>query len=239
MVELVLAFGCATAGVAAFVRDRRDLNRLEDKIREIRTVLAADFPYRVPGRGDEAWQEYLQKMIDHHKPFADCDLRMLGDLVMEMPNGHPISMMRVLVSADSKTVVYITVYNQSDFQYASALLESYATEAEYITHVDNPVRASAPFSHQQTLASTLPHREIVARHAAFAKTADIRITSLDELLRELRRNHAMFKRWRESLSPDDLLEADLRTVLGAAYPIHGARWKRRLALRLPQATLRR
>ena len=55
-------------------------------------------------------------------------------------------------------------------------------------------------------------------------------------MRELRRNHAMFTRWRESMSPDDLLEADLRTVLGTSYSIHGARWKRRLALRLPQAT---
>ncbi len=157
---------------------------------------------------------------------------------MQVPGGNPISIMRAFVTPDHATVLYVSVYPANP-GLVNILLESYATGAEYITHVGNPVRASAPFSHHQSLPATMPYRDVLERHRVFANAADIRITSLDELVRELRRNHAMFTRWRESLSPDELLEADLRTVLGAAYPIHGARWKRRRALRLPQATLRR
>ena len=126
------------------------------------------------------------------------------------------------------------------------MLESYAKDAEYIPHVGNPVRTRAPFSHHQTVPRELPMHEILARHRAFvhvshtpARGALAPIASLDELMHELRANHAMIMRWRDSLSPEDLLELDLRTLLGEQYAIHGARWKRRLAMRMPKATLRK
>ena len=232
-------FGLAAiAAMTAFVRDRRRVRELEDKIRDLRSILAGNFPYRLPEPRDADLLRKLEMIVRANAPLSDAGLTSLGNLVMEVPGSEPIAMLHALVNAEHKTVVYITWYPASP-HYASMLLESYATDAEYITHVNNPVRTSAPFSHQQSLPSSLPMRELLARHAAFAKAADIRIANLEELVRELRRNHALFMRWRETKAPDELLEIDLRTLFGEAYEIHGARWKRRLALRLPQATLRR
>lgn len=234
--EVFLALS-AVAALTAFVRDRRKLDRLEQRIREIRTVLAADFPYRVPARDDAELCRLLDDAVRSNAPFLSLGLTQLGDLVFAAPDGPPIGIMRAFVDADRTTIAYVTLYPA--LKSVSLLLESYATDGEYVTHVGNPVRASAPFSRQQTVAATTSYGLIFTAHRSFAKAADIRITTLDELIRELRRNHTMFKKWRESMSPDDLLEADLRNAFGDAYEVHGARWKRRLALRLPQATLRR
>jgi hypothetical protein len=234
--ELIVFLSCgAVAGLVAFVRDRKRMDELEDKIREIRAVLAADFPYRLPARADA---ELVELLGASHMLLAFDGLTPIGDLIMEVPGGRPISVMRAFVDLEGTTIAYLSAYPQHPKNDTYLLLESYAPDAEYVTHVDNPVRASAPFSHQQSLSTPLI-RELLAKHRAFTRGTLARITSLDDLMRELRANHAMFVRWRETLSPEELLEVDLKTVLGDQFRIHGPGWKRRLALRLPKATLRK
>jgi hypothetical protein len=241
--ELIVFLSCgAVAGLVVLARDRKRMAALEDKIREIRAVLASDFPYRLPARADADLVALLAP-IDMSSAAQD-GMTPLGDLILEAPGRHPMSIMRAFTDAGT-TVLYVSAYPQQPNK-LYLLLESYARDAEYITHVGIPVRARAPFSHHQTVSRDLPLHEILVRHRSFAVASHIatrgalaRITSLDDLVRELRANHAMFVRWRETLSPEDLLEVDLKTVLGEQYRIHGPGWKRRLALRLPAATLRK
>ncbi|MBA3501314.1 MAG: hypothetical protein M4D80_20845 [Myxococcota bacterium] len=241
--ELIVFLSCgAVAGLVAFVRDRKRTDELEDKIREIRAVLAAAFPYRLPTHADADLVALLAP-IDMSSAAQD-GMTPLGDLILEAPGRQPMSIMRAFTDAGT-TVLYVSAYPQHPGK-LYLLLESYARDAEYITHVGNPVRAQAPFSHHQTVSRDLPLREILARHREFVRASHLiargalaPTASLDELMRELRANHALFVRWRESLSPEELLEVDLKTVLGEQYAVHGPGWKRRLALRLPQATLRK
>jgi hypothetical protein len=235
--ELIVFLSCgAAAGLVALVRDRKQMAALEDKIRDIRAVLSAHFPYRLPTKADADLVALLANV--HANALAQDGFTLLGDLVMEVPGKQPISIFRAFIDAYGTTVVYITAYPQNP-GVTYLLLESYTADAEYITHVGNPVRASAPFSHQQTVQGPLPIRQIHALHRAFLGGTPVAIASLDDLVRELRANHALFVRWREQLSPEELLDNDLKTVLGEQYRVFGPGWKRRLALRLPEATLRK
>ena len=235
--ELIVLASCgAVAGLVAFVRDRKRMTELEDKIREIRAALAAHFPYRLPLRADTDLVALLANV--HVNAMMHDGFTLLGDLIMEVPGRTPMSIMRAFVDAYGTTVVYVSAYPQHP-GITYMLLESYTADAEYITHVGNPVRASAPFSHQQSVQGPLPIRQIHALHRTFIKGTPAVIASMDDLVRELRANHAMFVRWREALAPEELLEIDLKTVLGDQYAILGPGWKRRLALRLPAATLRK
>lgn len=235
--ELIVLASCgAVAGLVAFVRDRKRMADLEDKIREIRAALAAHFPYRLPTKADADLVALLKNV--HANAMAQDGFTLLGDLIMQVAGGQPISIMRAFVDAYGTTIVYVSAYPQHP-GVTYVLLESYTADAEYITHVGNPVRASAPFSHQQSVQGPLHIRQIHALHRGFLGGTLAVIASLDDLLRALRANHALFVSWRESLSPDELLEIDLKTVLGDQYPILGPGWKRRLALRLPAATLRK
>jgi hypothetical protein len=237
MESIFLAIGAA-AGLVAFMRDRRQVKALEDKILEIRAALAAAFPYRLPKRDDFELTWLLQQNIGPRAALLlERGMTVLGELVMQVPGHPPMAVMRAFTD-ESGAIAYLTIYPPQIEP--SLLFETYTTDAEYITHVGNPVRASAPFSHQQTLPITLSIQELLDRHRAFARSGnELPITNIYELLRELERNHAMIMRWRDSLSPEDLLELDLRTLLGEQYELHGARWKRRLAMRMPKATLRR
>ena len=235
--ELIVLLSCgAVAGLVGLVRDRKRMAELEENIREIRAALSADFPYRTPGRADADLVARLAAI--NMNAMAQDGLTALGDLVMEVPGRQPMSIMRAFSDPAGTTIIYISAYPQSP-GVLYMLLESYTPDAEYITHVGNPVRASAPFSHQQSVQGPLPIREIITRHRAFTPDKLAIIESLDDLVRALRSNHALFVRWRETLSPEELLEIDLKTVLGEQYAIHGPGWKRRLALRLPAATLRK
>jgi hypothetical protein len=235
--ELIVLASCgAVAGLVAFVRDRKRMAELEDKIREIRAALAAHFPYRLPGKADADLVALLGNV--HVNALAQDGFTLLGDLIMEVPGRQPMSIMRAFADAYGTTVVYVSAYPQYP-GLTYMLLESYTADAEYITHVGNPVRASAPFSHQQSVQGPLSIHQIHALHRTILRGTPMVIASLDDLVRALRANHAMFVAWRDSLSPEDLLEIDLKTVLGDQYPILGPGWKRRLALRLPAATLRK
>ena len=233
---LVIASCGAVVAMLTLLHDRKEIAALEDKIREIRVALAAHFPYRLPTKADADLVAMLGNA--HVNALAQDGFTLLGDLIMEVPSRPPISIMRAFVDAYGTTVVYISAYPREP-GVTYMLLESYTADAEYITHVGNPVRASAPFSHQQSVQGPLSIHQIHALHRTFLGGTPIVIASLDDLVRALRANHALFVAWRESLSPEDLLEIDLKTVLGAQYAIHGASWKRRLALRLPAATLRK
>jgi hypothetical protein len=235
--ESVFLAAAAAAGLVAFVRDRRQVRILEDKILEIRAALAAAFPYRLPKRDDFELVRLLENIARGAALLRESGMTALGELVMQVPGHPPMAVMRAFAD-EAGTVAYLTIY--PPLLEPSLLFETYTSDAEYVTHVGNPIRASAPFSHQQALPLTMSIQEMLDRHRGFARTGnELRITTIDELLRELERNHAMIMRWRDSLSPEDLLELDLRTLLGEQYAIHGARWKRRLAMRLPRATLRR
>ena len=67
----------------------------------------------------------------------------------------------------------------------------------------------------------------------------MRIATCDDLIAELVEVRARIARWREAQPPDALLDADLRSVLGAQYARSGKWWARRLRDDLPRAEVRR
>ena len=101
--------------------------------------------------------------------------------------------------------------------------------------------AEPPFVRRQTLAADVPHAQLVAEHRAFVgDNATLHsIATPVELIAELLRMRSRIVEWRNAQPPDELLDADLRNVLGDVYERSGKIWARRLRDRLPEATLRR
>lgn len=90
-----------------------------------------------------------------------------------------------------------------------------------------------PFVEVQQIPVATSFKETVAKHRAHAKIADadrgfIPVKSFDELRHELDRMRGKVITWRQAQPPAQLLEADLKALLGAQYGKLATSMKRRL-----------
>lgn len=240
MDALVVIASGVLGGVFAYMRQRHRANQFEQAVRDIRARVSEDMTFRALDASTPDAATMLDAIHAHEHRLEGCGLTLVGDVAM-LQHDRLFAVMRAFVDAAGTSVAYV-ISSRARPVYAALLVESYRADAEYMTmHAAVPI-AAPPFSHRQVLPESLAWDAVLARHRTFASVDDpatIRVTSMDDLLRTLAQNHELMVRWRAAQTHEELLDADLRAILGPKYDRYGKGWARRLAVRLPKATLRR
>lgn len=99
-----------------------------------------------------------------------------------------------------------------------------------------PMLQQPPFIRRQDVPPSTTLAEALAKHRELAGAGDwIRIDSLDDVIREMPRMRDLMIAWRDAQPPADLLDQDLRLILGKHYAQLGARLAAKLGPRIPPA----
>jgi len=230
--------------LAAHWRAQTRRDEFERTFREVRETLTGESPFRAATADDAA----LVALLDAAKPDEDalaaCGFTLLGDIVVQSTARPPSEVMRAFVDADHTTCA-VLVATRKRPEVVRLLLQSYGDGATFATTRGPQASfAAPPFAHRNVLAADLPHAQLVAGHRAFAHAGDaaksfVRIATRDDLLAAQVTARASIARWRLAQPPDELLDADLRAMLGEHYAKLGKIWARRMRDPLPEATVRR
>lgn len=220
---------------ASWKRHKQE-QRFEKALRDAREGAAGPTPYRLATPADKPVLERLRIAESHESALALVGFRPLGELILERA-GKPVIVLRALVSADRRTVASTAVSVKPGNQVLVAL-SSYTGEVQVATrrgHVTS--LAVPPFVRIIEQPPATPIRDLVAAHQA---PPDARpIETLDDVLARMVELRDRTLAWRAAQPPDELLDADLRALLGSHYDQRGKLWAARLRDKLPQATARR
>lgn len=226
-------------GMAAYWRGKQRADGFERELRLAREELSSPPSFRAATGHDFDLVSLLRGARKDEDELATCGFRVLGDIVV----GSTTAIMRSLVDQAGTTCAVLFVAarhpNTVLLRFSSYLVDEVFSTARALV----PSLAEPPFVHRQTLAHQ-PLAALLSHHRAFARLDDEtrsfqRIESLDALLAQLARGRQDIVRWRNAQPPEELLDADLRSVFGEHYAAEGASWARRLRGRLPKASVRR
>lgn len=250
VVELVIAAAGGAAGLywlrryakgmATFWRGHKQADEFERALRITREDMASPDPFRLATEHDHALVALLEAARPEQQALEACGFTVLGDIVVQASS---TSIVRGFVDPARTTAAFLVVARTAPTTVRVQLSSYMLDEMFATTRRPFQVLAEPPSVHRQALDAKLPPATMLARHRAFAALDDEtrtlqRIGSREELLAELVRFWRATVRWREAQSPDALLDADLRNLLGVHHARTGAYWARRLRDRLPTATLR-
>jgi hypothetical protein len=162
---------------------------------------------------------------------------LLGDTILHLADR--VAAIRLFVDAERTTVLYIYAGETR----TTVAANSFTNELEFKTSFGGrQLWAVAPFLLSQRLKSTVSIPKLLAAHRAFVTGATreplLRIETIDDAIRiwvDMRHREIA---WRAEQEPDELLERDLRLLLGRAYVRLGSRLSRKVRARIPKARVR-
>ncbi len=222
--------------VGAYWKRHQQVKHFEQALRDARAAADGPNPYRHVTAADAQHVERLGLLVSQEGALVELGFRVLGDLIAER-DGKPFLISRVLVSADGKTTAGLN---------ASLLvagrtyvgLTSYDGEQHVSTvRGEVPSLARPPFVVVTNVPQDASIAKLVAAHQAMPEARAV--SSIDEAMARIDELRARTQAWRATQPPDELLDADLRMLLGKGYAHGGKRWAARLRSKLPQATARR
>lgn len=230
LVEIIVILLLAI-GILFVLRARRQLTVLAEQIKDLRAHATQPITYRPVGDPDLA-DELVGSTMEAEK----AGFTMLGDFLEESavrPDGMP---MRWFTDARGTTFGWMAPFQVRGERMIVLVLMSHELATQTIT--SRAPRASAlsrpPFVQVQHVPVTTTFKETVARHRELAKLDEdtrgfVPVRTFDQLRHELERMRAKTIAWRENQPDDELLEADLRSLLGGQYARLGGAMRRRLA----------
>ncbi|MBV8763012.1 MAG: hypothetical protein JO257_37345 [Deltaproteobacteria bacterium] len=224
-------------GVGAWWKRAEQMKRFEQALRDAREAAEGPSPYRVARAETDGELLALLRIADSHREALESSgFRSLGDLVVER-RGEALMVSRMLVSHDGVTLAAISVTRKNPTRVFVAL-SSYTGERQHATtRGEVPSLARPPFVSITNLPPDTSIEKLVAAHVA---PEGARVTaSIDDVLARLAELRERTVTWRASQSPDELLDADLRALLGKAYDKGGKMWAAKLRGKLPEARLQR
>jgi len=230
-----VAVGFAFILVRAHARARAIRLSL-DIVRRTRDILERPMRYRIAWPSDD-------DLVRPLRTAAACEILTsngfvhLGDLV-GVPEGGPAwSVARIYVDSAGTTIA--SVVRSAVFHGPTQLaLVSYASDAAFRTSRVASWLAAPPSWHRQSLDALTATPQAIQRHRAFCGEAElIAITTAEAMRERLELEHEVSMRWRNAQSPDELLLADVRSLLGARFDRDGHRLIRRLRANVPRATV--
>ena len=177
--------------------------------------------------------------LDDAAKSLPAEMIVLGDMT-EHPDGRPATgTVRWFRDAGGTLFGWVAMVAAQGRRIPVAMLMSHTEADAYLTRF-SPAKgatpASAPWSHRHDAEYYAGLSSAIAAHRDRApKAGCVRVTSMDELLAELRRIRAKSVAWRAAQPPDELLDKDLRAYLGAHYGMLGAKLARRLKAEVPRA----
>lgn len=218
----------------------RNVRTATAQLQTLRASLIGDVEYRPPGPGDGALVARLAVVGTATDEATRLGATVLGDLVAQMPGQAPLGIMRCFVCDDRTTLGLLGLATRRGLPIVVGELRSHADDAAYVTRRTSTANdlARAPFHHGQTVDPALPLARALERHREFATDGPFRrVETLDEFVGELMRWRARAVAWRLAQNSDELLEWDLRGLLGRSYPWYARALRRNLKLRVPEARI--
>lgn len=222
--------------VGAYWKRHQQVKQFEQALRDARAAADGPNPYRYTTAADAPHVQRLGLLVSQEAALVDAGFRALGDLIAER-DGKAFLISRVLVSADGKTTAglnaslvvtgrtYVGLTSYDGEQHASTV------------RGEIPSLARPPFVAVKHVAQDMSIAKLVAAHEVMP--AARAVSSIEDAMARIDELRARTQAWRAAQPPDELLDADLRMLLGKAYTHGGKRWAARLRSKLPQATARR
>ena len=229
---LAVAAVFATLAVAGWLRLRERIARLEQQIRKLRELSTRRLTYR---RVTDADRGLDAAGVTAAFDLPAAGLEVLGDLVEESESKL---LTRWFVDKPRTTFGWVGLARAGVGSIPVALLASHRADgAVYTRRVPKlPMLKSPPFIRRQDLPPTTDLADALAKHRELAGEGDwIKIESLEDVIREMPRIRDKMIAWRDAQPPADLLDQDLRLILGKHYEQLGARLARKLGPQVPPA----
>lgn len=218
-------------GVIFVLRARRQLTELAAQIRELREHAIKPVTYRSVGNPSLA-DDLDAVTLEAEK----AGFTMLGDYLEESPVRGEGMPMRWFVDARGTTFGWMAPFDVKGKREIVIVLMSHELASQTIT--SRAPKASAlsrpPFVHVQHVDVGASFKETVAKHRELAQLDEetrgfVPVKTFEQLGHELERMRGKAIAWRESQAADELLDADLRSLLGGQYDRLGKAMRRRLA----------
>ena len=231
-----LASGVAAAGLA-WMRTRTRIARLETKIRALRELADRPSQLRRLTPEEEPLRASLDGAAEVTEQLRAAGFEVLGELVDGAGQG---AVARWLVDDARTTFLWLGVVRGRRGRVVVMMGSHRADGATFTRWGLGPLAqvATPPMVQFQVLPTAIPIADAVARHRAFAGIADrehVKIESLDDVMRERARMRELSIAWRATIPPTELIDLDLRSILGKHYDALGRHLARRLEPRIPQA----
>ncbi len=237
MVAGVIMLSVAGAFIAVRAHARARAIRISiDSVRRSRDILERPMRYRVAWPSDD-------DVVRPVRAAPACDVlvangfTLLVDLVGVPEGGSAWNVVRIYVDPVGTMLAF--VFGSARYRApARVLLVSYTSDAVFQTLRAGPGFAEPPSWHRQSLDALTPTSRAIQRHRAFCGDAELVAITTPEAMRErLEREHDLAMRWRLAQPPDELLLADVRSLLGSRFERDGHRVIRRLRPDVPRATV--
>ena len=221
--------------IGAYWKRHEQMKKFEQALRDARAGADGPNPFRIATAADAPHVERLAVLVSQQAALAEAGFRVLGDLIMER-DGKAFMISRVHVSGEGTTLATLSASLLTVRTYVG--LGSYDGDSHVSTvRGEVPSLARPPFVTVTSLPQDASIAKLVAAHQPMPGARVV--TSLDDVLARLAEVRTRTQAWRAAQPPDELLDADLRALLGKAYENGAKRWAARLRDKLPQATARR
>ncbi|HEY5924953.1 MAG TPA: hypothetical protein VIV11_24900 [Kofleriaceae bacterium] len=213
------------------LRARRQLAVLAAQIRELREHAINSITYRPVGS-----PELADQLDAVTREAEQAGFTMFGDYVEESPVRDDGMPMRWFVDARGTTFGWMAPFEVRGKREIVIVLMSHELASQTVT--SRAPKASAlsrpPFVQVQHVELGASFKDTVAKHRALAQLDDdtrgfVPVKTFDQLGHELERMRGKAITWRKGQQDDELLDADLRSLLGAQYRRLGSAMRRRLA----------
>jgi hypothetical protein len=223
---------CALAFSIIFIlRLRQKLALLATQIRDLRARADERITYR-PAAADA-----LANVLDDVTAEAESlGLTMIGDKIEEAKNPSLERPLRWFVDAAGTTFGWMAPFEVDGQAYTLIVLMSHELDAQTIT-TRQPLGSTLsrpPFVTLQHVPPATSFQQTLAKHRAKAGIDDgsrafIPVRTFEQVEHELDRMRDKVIAWRKAQPADELLDADLRSLLGPQYDKLAGPVKRRLA----------
>jgi hypothetical protein len=227
-----ILFGFALAAIVArFVRWRRTLARLERHLRQLRDLVMRPMQYR---RIDEQGAD-VAELDQLNDVLRANELTVLGD-AFEVLAGKRAT--RWFVDPAGTTFGWLGfVTTRAGMRPIVALISHGAERAVFTlcSPVGAPGLAQPPFVDRVVVAGPLKLGDALTRHRGRVPVDAQSAATLDDATAAVQRLRAQTITWRDAQAPTELLDQDLRALLGKHYPRLGPAMTRRLAPEIPVA----
>ncbi len=228
--KLILLVAIAI-GVIFVLRARRQLAILAAQIRELREHAVQALSYRPVGNAEVA-----DELAATTREAEKAGFTVLGDYLEASETRENAMPMRWFVDARGTTFGWMAPFEVHGKREIVVVLMSHELASQTIT--SRSPRASAltrpPFVHVQHVDMTATFADTLAKHRALANLDEetrgfVPVRTFEQLSHELERMRGKVIGWRQAQNNDELLDADLRSLLGGQYNRLASAMRRRLA----------
>lgn len=222
---------CALAFAIIFIlRLRQKLTLLAEQVRGLRARALERITYRPAGK------DALATILDEATAEAESlGLSMLGDYIEEASVVSLERAIRWFVDGDGTTFGWMAPFEVDGQKYILIVLMSHELDAQTIT-ARQPLGSTLsrpPFVTLSHLPPATSFQQTLAKHRTKAGLGEsgrawIPVKTFEQVEHELDRMRDKVIAWRNAQPEDELLDADLRSLLGPQYAKLAPAVKRRL-----------